>query len=92
MTHVVIENATLAGARVAVAPDSLPDWELRGWALVGPCADRSREPLLTDDEQAKADVEREARIAAATKSPEPTAGTGRTAKKSAPPAAETKES
>lgn len=35
---VVIQHDGLGGARAVVAAESVPTWELRGWAAVGPAA------------------------------------------------------
>lgn len=66
MAGIVIENPTLPdGARRAVvAPDSLHDWTLRGWAPVGPAADGS-DGILTEQEWAAEVARREAQVKAA---------------------------
>lgn len=75
MSAVVIANESLGGARAAVPVESLPDWEARGWALIGPCSEPSRAPLLTDPEQAAADAALTARLATAVAPQDPAAAT-----------------
>lgn len=64
MSLVVINHPVLADereqerARALIHIDALPEHLARGWELVGPCADRYRDPLLTDDEQLLADEAR----------------------------------
>ena len=59
---VVIENASLDGARAVVAPESLKDWELRGFTAVGPTSVHGR--AETDAEVEAAEQAEAARLAA----------------------------
>ena len=64
MTALLITNAAQGGARAVIHPDALVQHEARGWAALGPISDPSRDPLLTDAEQADADAALAARVAA----------------------------
>jgi hypothetical protein len=57
----VIENAQFDNARAVIDRVSIRQWELRGWAPVGFTSEPTRDPILTDVEQAAqnaADAER----------------------------------
>jgi len=58
----VIANAALDGARAVVAPESLAEWELRGWEAVGPTSVPGR--AQTDAEAAAEEKAEAARLAA----------------------------
>jgi len=85
---VVLENAALDGARCLIDVAALPQYEGRGWVALGPCSDRHRDPLLTDDEQAAHDADVAARAARALN---PSAGAAAAASKPARAAATSKE-
>lgn len=51
----VLTNPTLDDARIVVHVDAAPEHIARGWVQVGPCSNRFRDPLLSDDEQATVD-------------------------------------
>ena len=59
---IVIESAQQDGARAVVAPESLRDWELRGFSAVGPTSVNGR--LQTDAEVQAAEEAEAARLAA----------------------------
>lgn len=63
---VVVE--TSEGVRALASPDALSQFEGRGWAAVGGCTDRYREPILTDSEHTAAVAVEAERIAALLKS------------------------
>ena len=50
--QLVIENVDLGGARGVIAPEALPEFEARGWTVVGPTSIHN-DPV-TDDERASA--------------------------------------
>lgn len=58
------------GHRAVIDPDALRQHELRGWVGVGLCSEPTRDPLLTDAEQAEANAAEAARIAALLAAPE----------------------
>jgi hypothetical protein len=60
----VIENAGLDGARAVVDPVSIRQYEARGWVAVGFTSEPTREPCLTDVEQAALDAADAERLAA----------------------------
>lgn len=63
--QLVIENADLGGARGVIAPEALPEFEVRGWTVVGTTSIHN-DPV-TDDERAAAAAKaaaEEARVAA----------------------------
>ena len=60
----VIENAQFDNARAVIDPVSIRQWELRGWVAVGYTSEPSRDPLLTDVEQAAQDAADAERLAA----------------------------
>lgn len=63
--QLVIENESLGGARGVIAPEALPEFEVRGWTVVGTTSVHN-DPV-TDDERATAAAKataEEARIAA----------------------------
>lgn len=64
MSYVVLSHPQLDDARIVVHIDAVHEHEARGWEPLGPCSDRSRDPLLTDDEQAELDAEIAAQAAA----------------------------
>lgn len=64
--QLVIENTALDGARGVIAPEAFPEFEARGWTVVGPTSQHN-DPV-TDSERADAAVKaaaEEARLAAA---------------------------
>lgn len=74
----VIANAALGGARAVVAPESLADWELRGWEAVGPTSVPGR---TQTDAEAQAAAEAEAARLAALLNPAPAKRPGAITKK-----------
>ena len=87
---IVLANDALDGARILADVDALHQLEGRGWAALGPCSDRHRDPLRTDAEQADHDAQVAAR-AAAVLNPKPSVGAAAAASKPARAAASTKE-
>lgn len=64
MSYVVLSHPQLDDARIVVHIDALHEHEARGWEPLGPCSDRARDPLLTDEEQAELEAEIAAQAAA----------------------------
>ena len=90
MSAAVLENAALDGARILCHRDAIPQYEGRGWVVVGVCSDPAREPLRTDDEQAAFDASEAARLGALL-APTTSAGAAAAASKPARAAASSKE-
>jgi hypothetical protein len=61
--NLLIEHP-VEGLRAVIDPVALRQHEDRGWVGVGLCSEPSRDPLLTDAEQAAADTAERERIAA----------------------------
>ena len=60
----VIENAGLDNARAVIDRAAIRQHELRGWVAVGFTSEPTRDPILTDVEQAAQDAADAARLAA----------------------------
>jgi hypothetical protein len=59
----VIENAGLDNARAVIDRVSIRQYELRGWVAVGFTSEPTRDPVLTDVEQAAQDAADAERLA-----------------------------
>ena len=68
--YVVLANETLAGARCVVEVTSVPEFEARGWTVVGPTTaaelSEQRSTARTDAEQAEHEAAALAHLAALT--------------------------